>query len=1372
MMRQRCSFRSVAACLFAGVCLVNLLLTPRIGYGQNPEDGIWPKFRYELTNTGRSPFAGPAVPGLSWQFQTQSIGYASAAISNDGITYIGSTDGGLYALNPDGSRRWRFETASAVFSSPAIDGNGHVYFGADNGTLYVVNEVGALEWSYQVTSQRPIQSSPAVAFDVVYFGSNDGLVHAVVGGGAGAVPLWTFATGGAVFSSPALLYDQPSEFFELYIGSADGSLYALDPNTGALRWAFPTGGAIFSSPAVDQDRTVYVGSDDGSVYAVRNGTQLWRTPTTGPVRSSPALADGVVYVGSEDGNLYALNAATGGIRWAFQTGGAVFSSPAIGNDGTIYVGSNDGRLYALRPSGALVWEYEIGAPVMASPVISDDPGTGGKALAGANTVVVGATDQNVYAIGPRQPLIIESVTPTATLTLNGGEEVVYTTTVVDPAGQPVAGATVEVDDGLLGATFSATPTDGQGQITHQTVVPQGTPDGLYDLVFVARKAGFGDSNPVVRRIRVENRLPGLEVTPQAVNFGRVTLGQDTQSNVTVRNTGTADLNVADIRLTGAHTKDFQIPSLTLPFVVASGGTFVFTIRFRPGGRGVRSATLEVLSDGGNESIPLTGEGVGPDIALDQSNVDFGQVIMGSSADETIRITNTGNENLNLGSFRILGPGRQRFDIVSGDDQGLLGPGATRTVVIRFTPDQTGVQTARLIIPNNAIDDTGTLVGDQEVTLRGEGIVVGFEVTPDALLFENTILGQTAGEQSIEVRNTGSVVLSMSMALEGTDAGAFAIVSGGETGPLPPGGPPRTVVVQFAPTRAGQHVATLRIQVGTGEATVALAGTGITASIGPPELTGVPTAGQPLGIRVPFSEGFNPVERQLFYRRTGESVYRSVDMTVDGTALLGTIPAEAMTERGAEYYVRASNGVVVLTLPETDFAGTPIPVRVRVELMTAGGTFLPEVYRMISVPLDLDDPSIAGVLGGAYGDYDPERWRVLRWRPDPARPDTGQYDEYTDGLTATFTPGTAFWLITSGGEGFTVGNGTSVDASRSFTLRLDPGWTQIASPFAFRVAVSSITSSGPIQGPHYYDGQLPYQLNVRELVPWEGYFVLNPNTTAVTLTIPPVEAGTASKRAQSEPLFPDADFMLQLQAEIEGASLRDTENYVGFAEDVAERRHALNLVEPPAVGDHLRLSILNDGTRYASYFQPAGEEGRQWDLEIAASVPSERRFRERTVTVSLVEQGQRPAGYDLYLLDRDLGRVIPVESGRFTLVLTEALPVRHLSLIVGFESFAEAHNEGISLVPVEYVLEQNYPNPFNPETVIRYGLNRRSRVELDIYNVLGQRVRTLVAAEQPGGRYEVVWDGRDDGGRAVASGLYIYQLRADAFTTSRKMLLLR
>lgn len=85
---------------------------------------------------------------------------------------------------------------------------------------------------------------------------------------------------------------------------------------------------------------------------------------------------------------------------------------------------------------------------------------------------------------------------------------------------------------------------------------------------------------------------------------------------------------------------------------------------------------------------------------------------------------------------------------------------------------------------------------------------------------------------------------------------------------------------------------------------------------------------------------------------------------------------------------------------------------------------------------------------------------------------------------------------------------------------------------------------------------------------------------------------------------------------------------------------------------------------------------------------------------------------------------------------------------------------------------NYPNPFNPMTRICYTLPSETAVRLDIYNILGQLVTTLLEKRQGPGSYEIVWDGRDESGRQVSSGIYVYTLTIDGFSDTKKMVLLK
>ena len=94
------------------------------------------------------------------------------------------------------------------------------------------------------------------------------------------------------------------------------------------------------------------------------------------------------------------------------------------------------------------------------------------------------------------------------------------------------------------------------------------------------------------------------------------------------------------------------------------------------------------------------------------------------------------------------------------------------------------------------------------------------------------------------------------------------------------------------------------------------------------------------------------------------------------------------------------------------------------------------------------------------------------------------------------------------------------------------------------------------------------------------------------------------------------------------------------------------------------------------------------------------------------------------------------------------------------------------LPASFALAQNYPNPFNGNTVIHFALPVSGRIELAIYNIAGQRVATLAEGLHPAGRYSVHWEGVEEGGRALASGIYFYRLRAGPRVEVRKLLLLR
>jgi len=109
------------------------------------------------------------------------------------------------------------------------------------------------------------------------------------------------------------------------------------------------------------------------------------------------------------------------------------------------------------------------------------------------------------------------------------------------------------------------------------------------------------------------------------------------------------------------------------------------------------------------------------------------------------------------------------------------------------------------------------------------------------------------------------------------------------------------------------------------------------------------------------------------------------------------------------------------------------------------------------------------------------------------------------------------------------------------------------------------------------------------------------------------------------------------------------------------------------------------------------------------------------------------------------------------------------LIVGLSASVDPD---IDVLPYSMALEQNYPNPFNPTTQISFSVNQQSEVSLDVFNVLGQKVKSLYSGTIPAGDYTVEWDGTANNGKSVASGIYFYKLAASDQQEIKKMVLVR
>ncbi|MFC1595624.1 FlgD immunoglobulin-like domain containing protein, partial [Gemmatimonadota bacterium] len=116
--------------------------------------------------------------------------------------------------------------------------------------------------------------------------------------------------------------------------------------------------------------------------------------------------------------------------------------------------------------------------------------------------------------------------------------------------------------------------------------------------------------------------------------------------------------------------------------------------------------------------------------------------------------------------------------------------------------------------------------------------------------------------------------------------------------------------------------------------------------------------------------------------------------------------------------------------------------------------------------------------------------------------------------------------------------------------------------------------------------------------------------------------------------------------------------------------------------------------------------------------------------------------------------------------------RNLQLLVGTAAWLDGRTVGIERLPVSVELHPNYPNPFNPSTTIRFGLREATLVRLEIRNVRGQLVKVLANDSFDAGQHALSWDGTDDSGHQVASGIYLTYFQAGSEVRTRKMTLIR
>ncbi|MGH2449172.1 MAG: PQQ-binding-like beta-propeller repeat protein, partial [Chloroflexota bacterium] len=210
--------------------------------------------------------------------------------------------------------------------------------------------IGAMEGSAAIS-----------ATDTAYVGDDDGYVYAF-SPSSPAAALWKFKADGPVIGTPSLTSDNS----KLFVGSMNGTVYAINASTGAKIWSQTLGGSVAASPVIGSDGTIYVPNTNGTVFALAgtDGKVIWQQAITGAIDGSLALSpDGhTLYAAGTAGYMYGINTADGKLGTAFYLTSSALGSPSVDANGNIYVTTSTGDLMSFSPgSGTARWIFPTNA---------------------------------------------------------------------------------------------------------------------------------------------------------------------------------------------------------------------------------------------------------------------------------------------------------------------------------------------------------------------------------------------------------------------------------------------------------------------------------------------------------------------------------------------------------------------------------------------------------------------------------------------------------------------------------------------------------------------------------------------------------------------------------------------------------------------------------------------------------------------------------------------------------------------------------------------------------------------------------------------------------------------------------------------------
>ena len=520
---------------------------------------------------------------------------------------------------------------------------------------------------------------------------------------------------------------------------------------------------------------------------------------------------------------------------------------------------------------------------------------------------------------------------------------------------------------------------------------------------------------------------------------------------------------------------------------------------------------------------------------------------------------------------------------------------------------------------------------------------------------------------------------------------------------------------------------------------------------PPQISHSPITNANQGNDVSISANITDVsgiaQARVYYKRGGDAGYSYAGMIKSGGTFTGSIPGAAVTIRGVEYYIEATDSSGNTgRYPSSGAFGIRVKTNNESRPVEVYGSEQ-NAYRIISIPLILDNPDPHNVLEDDFGGYDETKWRFCEWKD-------GRWVFLDDSGISRFSPGKGFFLIVrDAGKTITTGSGMGLPQDTTFYIPLQSGWNLIGNPFAFEIPDSFLSLENGEQLVIYsYKGSWDI---VHSILPFEGYAVKVQDST--NLIVKP-EGG--SHKGSSSSFSPTAigkpPSAVVIIATCESA--RDEINYIGTAEDAKVGKDRYDLYEPPPVGEYVSLYFPHkDWGKYAdNYTTDIRPKLGDFDFEVKTNILNS--------TVQLAFTMDIPETTKVYLQDKDLNIYQDIRE-KSTYSFPSGKNVRHFSLVFGKD------------IPLpERTTLYAFPSIFAHSTLITYTIppvsSGLSVMSVKIYDLTGRLINTIDEGKKKAGTYTVLWDGKDNMHHSIPSGIYFVHLKVENNILTKKIVLMR